>query len=120
MKRSARTFWSASRSEKPKRRKAALCGVLLCAFFARHSFVFAQQSGSIAERAYKNDILQKIAGLVESKYVLADKAKGYADEFRVKCASGAYDALAEAKEFAEKVTADLVAITHDKHLNFRG
>ncbi|MCX6568896.1 MAG: nuclear transport factor 2 family protein [Candidatus Aminicenantes bacterium] len=86
------------------RRKAALFGVLLCAFFARHSFVFAQQSGSIADRAYKNDVLQKIAGLVESKYVLADKAKGYADEFRVKCASGSYDALTEAKEFAEKVT----------------
>ena len=101
------------------RRKAALFGVLLCALFAHHSFVFAQQSGSIADRAHKNDILQKIAGLLESKYVLADKAKGYADEFRVKCASGAYDALAEAKEFAEKVTADLVAITHDKHLNFR-
>jgi hypothetical protein len=101
------------------RRKAVLSGVLFCALFARHSFVFAQRSGSIADRAYKNEILQKIAGLVESKYVLADKAKGYADEFRVKCASGAYDALTEAKEFAEKVTADLIAITHDKHLNFR-
>jgi tetratricopeptide (TPR) repeat protein len=101
------------------RRKTAMFGVLLCALFARHSFVFAQQSGSIADRAYKNDVLRKIAGLVESKYVLADKAKGYAHEFRVKCASGAYDALTEAKEFAERVTADLVAITHDKHLNFR-
>ena len=101
------------------RRKAALFGVLFCALFARHSFVFAQQSGSIVDRVYKNDVLQKIAGLVESKHVLADKAKGYADEFRAKCASGAYDALTEAKEFAEKVTADLVAITHDKHLNFR-
>jgi tetratricopeptide (TPR) repeat protein len=101
------------------RRKAALFGVLFCALFARPSFVFARQPGSIADRAHKNDVLQKIAGLVESKYVLADKAKGYADEFRVKCVSGAYDALTEAKEFAEKVTADLIAITHDKHLNFR-
>jgi tetratricopeptide (TPR) repeat protein len=101
------------------RRKAALFGVLYCALFAGHSFVFAQQPGSIVDRAYKNGLLQKIAGLVESKYVLADKAKGYADEFRAKCASGAYDALTEAKEFAEKVTSDLVAITRDKHLNFR-
>jgi tetratricopeptide (TPR) repeat protein len=101
------------------RRKAALLGVLFYALFARHSLVFSQQSGSIVDRAYKNDVLQKIAGLVESKYVLADKAKGYADEFKAKCASGAYNSLTEAKEFAEKVTADLIAITHDKHLNFR-
>jgi hypothetical protein len=79
----------------------------------------AQQPPSLTDRAYKEGVLQKIVGLVESKYVLADKAKGFADEFKARCASGAYDSFTEAKEFAEKVTADLVAITHDKHLNFR-
>jgi len=100
-------------------RKAALFGIVFCALFMCHSFVFAQQPGRLTDRAYKNGVLQKIAGLVESKYVLTDKAKGFADEFQAKCASGAYDSFTEAKEFAEKVTADLIAITHDKHLNFR-
>jgi tetratricopeptide (TPR) repeat protein len=100
-------------------RKAALFGIVFCALFMCHSFVFAQQPGRLTDRAYKNGVLQKIAGLVESKYVLADKAKGFADEFKAKCASGAYDSFTEAKEFAEKVTADLIAITYDKHLNFR-
>jgi hypothetical protein len=100
-------------------RKAALFSIVFCALFMCHSFVFAQQPGRLTDRAYKNGVLQKIAGLVESKYVLADKAKGFADEFQAKCASGAYNSLTEAKEFAEKVTADLIAITHDKHLNFR-
>jgi tetratricopeptide (TPR) repeat protein len=101
------------------RRKAALFGIVFCVLFVPHSFVFAQQARSLTDPAYKNGVLQKIAGLIESKYILAEKAKGFADEFKAKCASGAYDSLTEAKEFAEKVTADLVAITHDKHLNFR-
>jgi len=83
------------------------------------ALIFSQQPRSLADRAYKAEVLQKVAGLVETKYVLADKAEGFADEFRAKCASGAYDALNEAKEFAAKITADLVAITGDKHLNFR-
>ena len=84
-----------------------------------HLPVSVQQAGSLTDKAYKDGVLQKIAGLLESHYVLADKAKGFADEFKAKCASGAYNSFTEAKEFAEKVTADLVAITHDKHLNFR-
>jgi len=80
---------------------------------------FAQQPANLADKAYRDGVLRKVADIVESKYVLADKAKGYADEFRAKCASGAYSALADPKGFAEKVTADLIAITHDKHLNFR-
>ena len=79
----------------------------------------AQQPGSLTNRAYKNGVLQKIASLLETKYVLSDKAKGFADEFQAKCASGAYESCTEAKEFAEKITGDLIAITHDKHLNFR-
>ena len=79
----------------------------------------AQQPGSLTNRAYKNGVLQKIASLLETKYVLSDKAKGFADEFKAKCASEAYESCTEAKEFAEKITGDLIAITHDKHLNFR-
>jgi hypothetical protein len=101
------------------RRKATLFGIVLWALFMSCFSVFAQQVRSLTDPAYKNGVLQKIAVLIESKYVLADKAKGFADEFEAKCASGAYDSFTEAKEFAEKVTADLVAITHDKHLNFR-
>jgi tetratricopeptide (TPR) repeat protein len=101
------------------RRTTALFGIVFCALIMRHLPVFAQQARSLTDRAYKTGVLQKIAGLVESKYVLTDKAKGFADNFQAKCASGAYDSFTEAKEFAEKVTADLIAITHDKHLNFR-
>jgi tetratricopeptide (TPR) repeat protein len=68
---------------------------------------------------YKKSILHRIDSLIEAKYVLADKAKKYAEEFRRRYSSGTYDAYANAEEFAENVRTDLVAITHDKHTNFR-
>jgi tetratricopeptide (TPR) repeat protein len=81
--------------------------------------VIAQQPGRSADRAYKDVVLRKVAELVENKYVLADKAKGFADAFRAKGASGAYDAFLDDKEFAAAVSADLVSITRDKHMNLR-
>ena len=81
--------------------------------------VFSQPTRSLTDRAHKDEVLKKVGDLLEKKYVLAGKAKGFAEEFRAKCAAGAYGPLAEAKEFAARVTADLVAVTGDKHLNFR-
>jgi len=94
-------------------------GIILFAVVMDLSSAAGRQTGNLADRNYRNGVLQKVADLLESKYVLADRAKGFADAFRAKCASGAYDTLAQAKEFAEKVNAELVAITGDKHLNFR-
>jgi retinol-binding protein 3 len=79
----------------------------------------AQSATGLADKAYRDGVLRKAAEIVESKYVLADRAKGFADAFRARSAAGAYDALTDPAAFAAKVTADLVAITGDKHLNFR-
>lgn len=78
-----------------------------------------QQPQSLADPAYKAEVLRKVADLVESRYVLADKAKGFADAFRAKSAAGAYAELTDPRAFAANVTADLISITGDKHLNFR-
>jgi len=78
-----------------------------------------QKAAGVADKAYRDGVLRKVAEIVETKYVLEDKSKGFADAFRAKCAAGAYDTLTDAKIFAETVTADLIAITGDKHLNFR-
>jgi tetratricopeptide (TPR) repeat protein len=101
-------------------KNALFLGIVFSALvMGRPVFSSAQQHQDLADKTYKDGVLRKVADTVESKYVLADKAKGFADEFRAKCASGAYIALTDAKEFAEQITADLIAITRDKHLNFR-
>lgn len=92
---------------------------LFWAVAAPQAYALAQQPKSLADGAYKDGVLEKVASLLESKYVLADKAKEFAGEFRAKCKAGAYGSYIKTKEFAEKVTADLIEITRDKHLNFR-
>ena len=79
----------------------------------------AQQQRNVRDGSYRNAILHKIDSLLESKYVLPEKATEYAEEFKKKYSSGAYESCATASELTGKVTVDLVAITHDKHITFR-
>jgi hypothetical protein len=77
------------------------------------------QQKSLTDRAYKKNIFQKVDSLIEWKYVIAEKAKAFADEFRKRYTAGDYDSLVDPKRFGERVTADLRAITNDKHNTFR-
>ncbi len=101
------------------RRKLALGTFALSFFFLLPSLGHGRQVKSILDPATRKAVLEEISGLVEKKYVLADKAPGFAKEFRARAGAGAYDAFTDAKDFAARITTDLVAITHDKHLNFR-
>ena len=93
--------------------------VLAAWVMGRPALAPAQQAGSLMDPASRESVLRTVADIVESKYVLAEKAKGFADAFRALARSGAYDALADPGAFAGKVTADLIDITGDRHLNFR-
>ncbi|MGD9344908.1 MAG: S41 family peptidase [Candidatus Aminicenantes bacterium] len=73
----------------------------------------------MSDKTYKTEILRKIARLLEVEYVIPEMAKHYAEEFTKKYESGTYDAFTNPKEFAEQITADLISITKDKHINFR-
>lgn len=90
--------------------------VLMLSFLGRGN---AQPPGGAAGPHDQAVVLEKVADIIERQYVLAEKAGGLADAFRAKCASGAYNALKDDKDFAAAVSADLVAITGDKHMNFR-
>jgi tetratricopeptide (TPR) repeat protein len=80
---------------------------------------YGQQPNRLGNSTYKNELIDNIAGLLESKYVLPDRAKAYAEEFRSRSAAGLYDSYQDAAEFATMVTADLVAITNDSHISLR-
>src|SRR4030067_3315318 len=97
---------------------AVLIGLVCCPSVPGQPSTPAEQRQSLSDGAYKDGLLQKVAALLESHYVLADRTKGYADEFRAKCAAGSYDTFTEAKDFAAKVNADLVATHRQKQRNF--
>jgi len=83
------------------------------------SLVHAQPQKGLADEVHMRSILQKVDSLIESKYVMIDNAKAFADAFRKKYLAGVYDSIVDARILGERVTADLQAITHDKHITFR-
>ena len=64
-------------------------------------------------------LIDTVAALVEDHYVLADRARAFADSLRSRCAFGLYGDLATPAAFAEAVTADLREITSDSHFLVR-
>ena len=83
------------------------------------SFGIARQISNISDKAYKFEVLQKIAILLETNYVIPEMAKKFAEEFEKKYERGSYESYTNPKEFAAQITADLISITKDKHINFR-
>ena len=82
-------------------------------------FVTAQQSFNLSDKNYRGGVLHKIENLLKTKYVLPEKAEQYAQEFKTYCERGTYESYTNPKQFAEHITADLIKITNDKHINFR-
>jgi len=93
--------------------------LLLSVMCTCQSLVHAQPQKGLADEVHMRSILQKVDSLIESKYVMIDNAKAFADAFRKKYLAGVYDSIVDARILGERVTADLQAITHDKHITFR-
>jgi hypothetical protein len=61
-------------------------------------------------------VIDKIASTVGASYVDAEKAQSMAAALRMHLASGDYNGIVEGAAFAERLTDDLQADAHDKHL----
>jgi hypothetical protein len=61
----------------------------------------------------------ELAGLLEENYVFPDVAKRYAATLRANAGSGAYDGLSSGRTLADRLTADLRAVSPDNHLRVR-
>lgn len=61
-------------------------------------------------------VVERVSELLVDHYVFPDVAKDMATKVRTQLASGAYDELGNAKTFAKRITKDLRAISHDKHI----
>lgn len=68
--------------------------------------------------AEKRQAVTELAGMLRARYAIAETAEAAAKAIEEKLAKGAYDSIENAEQFAEAVKADIVVVTHDKHLNF--
>jgi hypothetical protein len=61
-------------------------------------------------------VVALIIELIEDNYVLVEKAQEITNSLQTKLAGGGYDALADVHTLARAVTADLQAVSKDRHL----
>lgn len=59
---------------------------------------------------------EDLAAKLETRYVFPDVAARYAAALRANAAAGAYDGLTSGRALAERLTADLRAVSPDRHL----
>lgn len=76
------------------------------------------QAAPYVDESTRRQVVEQIADLVETRYVFSDTGRAMADKLRRELAAGHYN-LDDPASFAEKVSADLQEISHDKHLNLR-
>ncbi len=65
----------------------------------------------------RRDAVARLADELEARYVFPDVGTEAAAHVEAQLAAGSYDELDDADAFAERLTADLQSVTHDKHLN---
>ena len=78
----------------------------------------AKSDGSVDARARAEVIDYVLDGLNRS-YVFPAVAAKMSDAVRARVTNGEYDAITGAREFADRLTADLQAVSRDKHLRVR-
>lgn len=106
-------------------KKVSLLSLAACAasLFAGFSVANAQsppgsppQPDMAVDGAMRQRIVGTLAADLERYYVFPDKAKRYAAMLRTKQQQGAYDAVSSAEQLARRLTADLQAVSEDRHL----
>jgi hypothetical protein len=67
----------------------------------------------------KKAVVEKTAAVLEQQYVFPETARKMGDLIRKNLKSGKYNAIEDARAFANRLTEDLRSISHDRHLGVR-
>ena len=82
--------------------------------FAQH-----EQPDLAIDAAIRTQVVDSILKRLNDSYVFPDMAKKMEQSIRERVAKKEYDQITSSKEFATKLTDDLQAVSHDKHLRVR-
>jgi hypothetical protein len=69
------------------------------------------------DAAARQDLVAKLSAALRDRYVFPDIGERAAARISAALAAGQYDGLADPTAFAQRLSADVQAIAHDKHLN---
>ena len=93
--------------------RALIVGVAVC---LAATVVFTQPLPAPLDAAGRAAVVKAAADALRERYVYPDVGKRAAEAIEAALAASKYDEIVQPWEFAERLTADLEAIAHDKHM----
>jgi C-terminal processing protease CtpA/Prc len=76
----------------------------------------AEPQSPAVDAATRRAVVEALAEKIEARYVYAEKGQAMAAALRAKLAGKAYDAITAGPALARRLTADLRAVTDDRHI----
>jgi hypothetical protein len=64
----------------------------------------------------RHDVVAKLSDALHNKYVFPDVGEKAAEKINAALAAGEYDSLSDPSAFATRLSSDVAAVAHDKHL----
>jgi hypothetical protein len=91
-------------------------GLAFLMLMALSSPAAAQAPATPLDAAEKRAVVEKAGELLNANYIFPERAAAAKAKIDAALAAGEYDALTTPQAFADKLTADLQAVTNDKHM----
>src|SRR4051812_27969683 len=79
----------------------------------------ARAQSALLEKGERETVVEKVGALLTENYVFPDRAATAKAKIASALAAGDYDDITDPKSFAQRLTADLRSVTHDKHVEVR-
>lgn len=76
----------------------------------------AQAPDPPIDKTVRASIIERVSSMIESGYVVPEAGQVAVRNLRAAQTAGEYESIGTAKAFAERLTSDLRAATHDKHI----
>lgn len=95
--------------------KSPIRHLLVALLFAAAHAAWAQDRAPPLDRAEKQQVTAALGKLLVNAYVFPEMGAKAARQLTSNLAGGAYDAIVDPAEFGDRLTADVVAVTADKH-----
>ena len=79
----------------------------------------APAPATVIDTNVRHDVVSKLSDALRNDYVFPDVGEKAAEKITASLAAGEYDSLADPSAFAARLSADVAAVAHDKHLSIR-
>jgi hypothetical protein len=79
----------------------------------------APARATLVDTNVRHDVVAKLSDALRNNYVFPDVGQRAAEKITASLAAGEYDDLADPNALAARLSADVAAVAHDKHLSIR-